>query len=220
MSFKYLFLSVLLISSIVFVVNPCYSDDINTVYSRIIRISWPPEHEIDSGSSGDYTRFYFDADYQIINNGSSFVITVRSAPYIIPRMNTSLVNSSLNSGMSYVFLWPVWDVTIEKGITNKSTSVSFYISEYANQTVPLGNYTFWFDTVSNLGNELLIIPFYTTLNITDCKTIITHQGTNTIITYPEQINETSISFISILTTFVILNVRKRKKNNLKNQSLL
>ena len=211
MKIKYLFLSLVLISSLTFSVNSYYFDDLPILYTRITQISWPPDYEIDTFSLGVYTRFSFDADYEIINNGSKFTITVHRLPYIIPRMNASLVNSSLNTAISYVFLDPVFDITFNEGTKNVSSGISFYVDYYSNQTFPLGNYTFWFDVTSDLKYELQLIPFYTTINITEHQVIITHHGINTTKTYPEQTNEISFSLISGLTVSVILIMRKIRK---------
>ncbi len=207
-----MFLSLVLISYLTFSVSSNYClDDFPTLFSRITQISWPPDYEIESSSSDPFTRFSFATDYEIINNGSKFVITVHRAPYIIPRMNASLVNSSLNPAISYEFLWPVFDVTFNEGVTNVSSGISFSVGDYSNQTFPLGNYTFWFDVTSGLKYELQLIPFYTTINITENQVIITHQGKNVTITYPEQTKEISFSLISTLTAYVILIMRKRRK---------
>lgn len=94
MKFKYLFLALVMIFSLALSVNSsCYFDDLPVLYTQITQISWPPNYVVDSYySSGTiYTEFHFETDYEIINNGSKFVVTIHQAPYIIPRMNASLV---------------------------------------------------------------------------------------------------------------------------------
>lgn len=211
MKIKYLFLSLVLISSITCSADSYYFDDLHILYTRITQISWPPDYKIDTFSLGVYTRFSFAADYEIINNGSKLVITVHKIPYIIPRMNASLVNSSLNPAISYVFFWPIFDVTFNEGITNVSSGISFSVAYYSNQTFPLGNYTFWFDATSDLNYVIQLLPFYTTINITENHVNITHHGTNKTITYPEQTTEISFNLISSLIVFIIPIRRKRRK---------
>ena len=212
MKFKYLFLALIKILSLVLSVNSSYySNDLPVLYTRITQISWPPNYDIDSYSFGNYTKFHFETDYEIMNNGSKISVTVHRAPYIIPRMNASLVDSSLNPGISYVFVYPVYDVVFNEGISKVSSGISFSVGDYSNQSFPLGNYTFWFDVTADLKYYLQLIPFYTTVNITENQVIITHQGINEKIIYPEQTTEISFSFISSLTVFIILIRRKRRK---------
>ncbi len=187
-----------------------YSDDLPILYTQITQISWPPNYDIDTYSFGTYTKFLFETDYEIINNGSKITVTVHRAPYFIPMMNASLVDSSLNPGISYVFVYPVYDAVIKEGISKISSGISFSVGDYSNQSFPLGNYTFWFDA-PDLKYDLQLIPFYTTINITENQVIITHQGTNEKIIFPEQTTEISFSFISSLTVLIILIRRKRRK---------
>lgn len=188
-----------------------YIDDLPVLYTQITQISWPPNYDIDSYSFGTYTKFSFEAEYDIINNGSKFTVTVHRGPYIIPRMNASLVNSSLNPSISYVFVYPVYDVVFNEGIRKVSSGISFSVGDYSNQSFPLGNYTFWFDVVPELNYDLQLTPFYTTINITENQVIITHQGINEKITYPEQTTEISFNLISSLTVLLTLIRRKRRK---------
>ncbi len=203
----------ILIFQILFsVTSSSYPADLDEIYTKIKNISWPPDYDLNPHSSDIYTDFYFETKYQIINNGSRIHAYINKAPYFIPRMNTSLVNSSLNPGISYVFLTVSGDIFIEEGISNRTGGIGFCIPEYRNETLPLGNYTFWYDVIDILKYTIQLIPFYTTINVTENQIKITHQGFDTTITYPEQLNETSISQISGITIIILfLVIKKRKK---------
>ncbi len=180
---------------------------------RITSISWPPSYEIKHKPEpdGNRTDFSFETKYQIINNGSRIQTASGNYPYIIPKMNTSLENSSLSPILGYGFYPVVVDVFFEEGITNVTSEIIFSIFNYTNQALPLGNYTFWYDVLNSLKETIQLIPFYTTINITENQVIIKHQGTNVTIIYLEQTNEISVSLISSLLVFVILILRKRRK---------
>ncbi|MCE7738247.1 MAG: hypothetical protein KAU62_04425 [Candidatus Heimdallarchaeota archaeon] len=86
------------------------------------------------------------------------------------------------------------------------------MENYYNETLPLGNYTLWYDVTH--ADELILSPFYSFINVTENQILITHQGTNKTLTYPELV-ETNITNYCLVSTIAILVgclLVKRKKN--------
>ena len=214
MKLKSWLLSLTLIFLVIYGVNSYhYSNDFDIIYTQITYVSWPPNYHFNPPLISLYTDFSFQSKFQIINNGSKINAHINKAPYLIPRMNACLINTSLEPVISYVFLDVGGDIVIEEGITNITRDIGFSISDYRNQSLPLGNYTFWFDIIDVLKYEIKLIPFYTTINVTENQVIIIHQGINTTITYPEKINETDITLISSITALVVLLISRKKLKN-------
>lgn len=185
--------------------------EVDIIQTRITEISWPFESEVES----DWTIFSCDITFEIMNNNSGFYVHVGGLPYFIPRINASFVETSLDVGISYVFVTISTDILIKEGIEKRKTGLSFYIFNYRNSTLALGNYTIWYGVRSE-PFDFELDPFYTIINVTENKVLITHQGTNETVTYPEEETPSTtssfLSFSSLLLLNCLVIFRKRNKS--------
>lgn len=203
-SSKFSFLLVSLILIIPIVTNKSFSyryENLSVVQTRITDLSWPPESELGNLKYGESTEFSCSTKYEIINNNSEFSVYSGSFPYFIPRINASFVDPILEVGISYIFLAAGGYIKIKEGIDEKNSYINFFVENYYNETLPLGNYTLWYDVTH--ADELILSPFYSFINVTENQILITHQGINKTLTYPELV-ETNITNYRLVSTIAII----------------
>ena len=216
---NFLLISILLLHSTILLESTSLpTEEQRVIQTRITKMSWPFSSELRELKSGVYTEFKCDVEYEIINNYSRISIYVGSFPYFIPRINASFEDSSLEAGISYIFLPMGGNVYIESGIEKKSAGITFTISNHNNHTIPSGNYTFWYGVTHE--DVITLSPFYTTINASKDYVIINHQGTNQTLTYPEEeTSETNFGFFYVIFAILVCHIitkLKRKKIQLEN----
>ena len=133
----------LLISFITLVPNRTFAEE-EYLIIRIVDADYPPETYVHKDK--DNTGFIINVHYQVENPTSSpIIIPYSCGPYPFPYIRINLRDKSLRVIRHYLIEWVAGETTLQPGYRNGSYMIYFVIENYVNESLPLGNYKFWFD---------------------------------------------------------------------------
>jgi len=110
----------------------------------IIDADYPPFafiHEDDN-----VTFYEIDLVYQVENPTDTDIrVDYACAPYPFPYLRTNLANKSIVVSLGYIIEWVEGTWFIPPGITNDTYIFAIIVEDYAEETLPVGEYSLWFD---------------------------------------------------------------------------
>ncbi|MHA1202019.1 MAG: hypothetical protein ACTSQ4_05815 [Candidatus Heimdallarchaeaceae archaeon] len=178
----------------------------------IIDADYPPFafiHEDDN-----VTFYEIDLVYQVENPTDTDIrVDYACAPYPFPYLRTNLANKSIVVSLGYIIEWVEGTWFIPPGITNDTYIFAIIVEDYAEETLPVGEYSLWFDYTNCSIVPLPVIVEKLIISVTENNMtyFFEHDNREDIYTF-EATHSGLYGLITvlILATFV---QRKRKKNS-------
>ena len=110
----------------------------------IIDADYPPFAGIREGR--DFAIYEIELVHQVENpNDNGVRVDYLCAPNPFPYLRTNLENKCIVVGLAAVIEWIAGSWIIPPGITNDTYPFDIIVEDYAEETLPVGEYSLWFD---------------------------------------------------------------------------
>lgn len=211
---KWIVISLILTSFTILAPIQSYAEDEYLVV-RIVDADYPPETYVHKDK--DNTGFIINVHYQVENPTSSpIIIPYSCGPYPFPYIRINLRDKSLRVIRHYLIEWVAGETTLQPGYRNGSYMIYFVIENYVNESLPLGNYKFWFDYTNCSSSPVPVITEKLYLDVTENSVAyyFDYNNETRIVSSLQQTNYTiffsSTSFLLLLVLCKGWNLRKEK----------
>lgn len=165
---KQLSFSVVLVISLLSLISiPAAIDSLDeSLIVSIIDANYPPFASIHEDD--DVTFYGIDLVYQVENPTDNDVrVDTWCSPFPFPHLSTNLENESIVIYCVMVLEWPVGTYYIPPGIRNDTFYFEILAENYLEETLPIGEYSLWFDYTNCSIVPIPVIVEKLIINITE-----------------------------------------------------
>jgi len=175
----------------------------------IIDANYPPLARESEDSNETY--FQIDLVYQVENpTGHDVSVTFVCGPSPFPYLRANLENKSIEIYFGFVLEW-VEGISIKPpGIYNKTFPFLIIVKDYREETLPVGEYSLWFDFTNCSTVPLPVIVEKLIIIVTDSNVTYFFEHDNREETYTFETINYGVVGIEAIFIGVVLYLRKKK----------
>ncbi len=201
---------VIIISLITLIVVPAEMESLEeSLIVSIIDATYPPL----ARESDDTNETYFQIDlvYQVENpTGHDVPVDYVCGPYPFPYLRTNLENKNIVVYHGFVIEWVSGISVKPPGIYNKTYPFLIIVKDYNEETLPVGEYSLWFDFTNCSTVPVPVITEQLIITVTENNITYFFEYNNREEFYPFEAINYGISSFGLIFIGVVLYLWKKK----------